>query len=204
MESKAVPVQERSRQTRESILAAALSMYEKKGYHSTTVDEIAAQAGVSTGIAYRYFKNKKDILLNAIAYGAENVGSIAGISTSLPEDIGDVRGHITAVLKAFEDFHEKYRDIHEELEGLQHTDNDVRLLYSKITEEKMKGVAAGLGRLLGNDCHIRERAYAAIGIMEQHCHTCMNSGIHGLDTDVMREMAAEAVLCILKGADNEG
>ena len=102
MESKATPVQARSRQTRENILAAALSMYEKKGYHSTTVDEIAAQAGVSTGIAYRYFKNKKDILLNAIAYGAENVGSIAGISTSLPEDIGDVRGHITAVLKAFE------------------------------------------------------------------------------------------------------
>lgn len=34
----------------------------KKGYHSTTVDEIAAEAGVSTGIACRCFRNEKDLL----------------------------------------------------------------------------------------------------------------------------------------------
>ena len=60
------PVQARSIQTKENLLKAALAMYARKGYHKTTVDEIAAEAGLSTGIAYRYFKNKKDILLSVI------------------------------------------------------------------------------------------------------------------------------------------
>ena len=73
MEITARPIQKRSQETREKLLRAALSMYAEKGYHSTTVDEIAAAAGASTGIAYRYFRNKKDILLSAIGYAAENI-----------------------------------------------------------------------------------------------------------------------------------
>ena len=69
VEKTVQPVQARSQKTRDSILQAALSMYAKKGYHKTTVDEIAAEAGVSTGIAYRYFRNKKDLLLSVISYG---------------------------------------------------------------------------------------------------------------------------------------
>ena len=49
MEKKAKPVQARSQKTKENLLKAALAMYEKKGYHKTTVDDIAAEAGVTIG-----------------------------------------------------------------------------------------------------------------------------------------------------------
>ena len=62
-------VQKRAVETREKLLKSALELYTVKGYHSTTVDEIAKNAGLSTGVAYRYFKNKKDLLLEAISYG---------------------------------------------------------------------------------------------------------------------------------------
>ena len=42
MDKKAKPVQARSQKTRENLLKAALVMYERKGYHKTTVDDIAA------------------------------------------------------------------------------------------------------------------------------------------------------------------
>ena len=90
MEKKAKPVQARSQKTRDNLLKAALAMYEKKGYHKTTVDDIAAEASVSTGIAYRYFRNKKDILLSVISYGAEHIGNIADIEkTVAPDEITD-------------------------------------------------------------------------------------------------------------------
>ena len=202
MDKKAKPVQARSQKTKENLLKAALAMYEKKGYHKTTVDDIAAEAGVSTGIAYRYFGNKKDILLSVISYGAGNIGRIADIENSdVPDEMTDMRQYLDAVLKRFEEFHIKYRDIHEELEGLQHTDEDVRKLYSGITEEKMKNITAKLAAFLNDDTNIREKAYAAMGIMEQHCHMMMNNELYGLNADVMRDIAVNAVLCVLKGAE---
>ena len=126
MDKKAKPIQARSQKTRENLLKAALVMYERKGYHKTTVDDIAAEAGVSTGIAYRYFRNKKDMLLSVISYGADNIEGLADIGDiRIPDSITDVKQYLEAILKAFEKFHSKYRDIHEELEGLQHTDADV-------------------------------------------------------------------------------
>ena len=82
MQNTAKPVQARSQKTKENLLKAALSMYEKKDYHKTTVDDIAAEAGVSTGIAYRYFRNKKDILLSVISYGADNIENIAELGNT--------------------------------------------------------------------------------------------------------------------------
>ena len=204
MEKKAKPVQARSQKTRDNLLKAALAMYEKKGYHKTTVDDIAAEAGVSTGIAYRYFRNKKDILLSVISYGAEHIGHIADIEdTAVPEAVTDIRRYLEAILKAFEKFHSKYREIHEELEGLQHTDADVRKLYSEIAEEKMENMTARLAGFLHDDTNIREKAYAAIGIMEQHCHMMMNNELYGLNADIMRDLAVNAVLSVLKGVKSD-
>ena len=199
MENTAKPVQARSQKTRENLLKAALSMYEKKGYHKTTVDDIAAEAGVSTGIAYRYFRNKKDILLSVISYGAYNIESIAKLENDgIPDEIADIRQYLESVLKSFEAFHKRYHDIHEELEGLQHTDEDVRMLYSEITEEKMKNITSRLSSVLNDNTYIREKAYSAIGIMEQHCHMMMSNELYLLDTDVMRNITINAVLSVLK------
>ena len=45
------------------LLTAAIAMYAKKGYRSTTANEIAAEAGVSTGIAYRYLSLIMSLIL---------------------------------------------------------------------------------------------------------------------------------------------
>lgn len=201
MEKTANPVQTRSQKTKESLMKAALSMYEKKGYHKSTVDDIAAEAGVSTGIAYRYFRNKKDLLLSVISYGVEKVGGITGIGHAAPENPRDMRQYLEAVLNAFEEFHIRFRDIHEELEGLKHTDRDVRMLYSRLEEEKMNGITAKLTTLLNDDANVREKAYLTIGIMEQHCHMMMNNELYGLDAEVMRKMALDAMISILKGTE---
>lgn len=56
-------VQERARVTRETLIRAASSVFWTKGYHDAQTPEIAAVAGVSVGTFYRYFRDKRDILL---------------------------------------------------------------------------------------------------------------------------------------------
>ena len=46
---------------RSQILDAALVVFAQKGLHDTRVSEIAAQAGVSQGTVYWYFKSKEDL-----------------------------------------------------------------------------------------------------------------------------------------------
>ena len=51
---------------REDFLEAALAVFSRSGYHNATVEEIARQAGYSTGSLYNYFKNKQDMFTTLV------------------------------------------------------------------------------------------------------------------------------------------
>ncbi|MFL5663643.1 MAG: TetR/AcrR family transcriptional regulator [Ktedonobacteraceae bacterium] len=48
---------------REEITAAARDLFSRKGFHGTSVPDIARAAGISTGLIYYIFPSKDDILL---------------------------------------------------------------------------------------------------------------------------------------------
>ncbi|HMM55732.1 MAG TPA: TetR/AcrR family transcriptional regulator [Candidatus Desulfobacillus sp.] len=47
---------------RGQILRAAVKLFSRNGYYTTTIQQIAREAGVSTGLIYQYFGDKDDIL----------------------------------------------------------------------------------------------------------------------------------------------
>ncbi|MCB1660881.1 MAG: TetR family transcriptional regulator, partial [Pseudomonadales bacterium] len=47
--------------TRERILAAAMSVFSQKGWQKTSLDEVAAAAGMTKGAIYWHFRNKNDL-----------------------------------------------------------------------------------------------------------------------------------------------
>ena len=187
-------IQERAIKTRERLLAAALELYMVKGYHNTTVDEIAKGAGLSTGIAYRYFKNKKELLLAALSFSFENIKDIAGVSE---EDF--IANDISGILNAFEHIHIEYRAFHEELEGLRHTDKDVRRLYDDFAESAIKAVHERLPEEIKNRPHSLQNLRIAIGLMENHCHYCMHNNPDKKTVKYVRERTVELAGLIIKG-----
>ncbi len=44
------------------IIDAAYSIFYKKGYHNSTMDDIASEVGVSKASLYSYFKSKEELL----------------------------------------------------------------------------------------------------------------------------------------------
>ncbi len=53
--------QQRSQETRKRILDAASQVFARRGYGQATVEEIAAEAGVSNGALYHHFASKEEL-----------------------------------------------------------------------------------------------------------------------------------------------
>lgn len=51
------------------ILQAALEILSKKGYENTTINDIADGARLSRGLLHYYFKDKEDLVAQAMSYG---------------------------------------------------------------------------------------------------------------------------------------
>ncbi|HEV2998885.1 MAG TPA: TetR/AcrR family transcriptional regulator, partial [Solirubrobacteraceae bacterium] len=74
--------------TRERLLAAARGVFASRGFHGASVEEIAAEAGYSTGALYSNFGGKEDLFLalmeheidaysQEIAAGLDELSSVA-------------------------------------------------------------------------------------------------------------------------------
>lgn len=77
-------VEERRRQ----IVRAATKLFSKQGFHRTTIQAVAREAGISTGLIYQYFGDKDDVLFLTLfsvldTYEREIPKSIAGIDEPL-------------------------------------------------------------------------------------------------------------------------
>lgn len=66
---------------RQSILESALRLFGSKGYETTTMRDIAAEAGYSPGLTYRYFTGKEELVMMLYQNLAEELDSYA---SSLP------------------------------------------------------------------------------------------------------------------------
>jgi AcrR family transcriptional regulator len=60
---------------REQILDAARRCFSRNGFHATSMQDVIAEAGLSVGAVYRYFKSKDELRL---AVTETTVGAIAG------------------------------------------------------------------------------------------------------------------------------
>lgn len=50
----------------DSILDAARALFSREGYSATSVDDVAAEAGIGKGTVYLYFKSKEELYLAAL------------------------------------------------------------------------------------------------------------------------------------------
>jgi AcrR family transcriptional regulator len=80
-----------SDQTKEKIVDAAYRTLVRRGYHETSIKDIAAEAAVAPGLAHYYFQTKEDLLVAAIEHGCQpalKAWEAAGLNPTgeLPED----------------------------------------------------------------------------------------------------------------------
>lgn len=66
MKRKRMTQAERREETREQVLAAAAKVFAKRGFHGTSLDAIAEEAGFSRGAVYYNFADKEELFLDLL------------------------------------------------------------------------------------------------------------------------------------------
>lgn len=71
-------------QKREAVLRAAVRMFNGRGFHTTSLDDVAASLGVSKPTIYHYLGNKDQVLLECVTRGVEQLRGAADAARATP------------------------------------------------------------------------------------------------------------------------
>src|SRR4029078_10994253 len=76
---------------RTGILDAALAVFSQRGYHESSIDEIAGEAGVSKALIYEHFASRQELYAELIARNARDLtqrvaGALSGLEVEATAD----------------------------------------------------------------------------------------------------------------------
>jgi AcrR family transcriptional regulator len=168
-----VPIQQRSIDKKNRIIEAGYSLFAENGYFNTNTVDIAKRAGVSTGIVYGYFRDKRDILLEVLDIYIDNVfrpilEMLDGINAPL-----DFDKIIPRVVDSAVETHKQNAAIHEALHSLTPTDKAVNEKFLALEAEMTQKMVARLTSLgyVGTD--LSERVHLTIETIQSYAHECV-------------------------------
>ncbi len=75
------------KERRQQILEAAMNCFSRKGYYSSSMDDIAAELSFSKSLIYYYFKNKRDIFLAILDDWSQKSSNAWKLMVSPDDDI---------------------------------------------------------------------------------------------------------------------
>ena len=191
--------QQRSIDTRNKILAVGMDLLLKKGFHKITTDDIAKAAGLSTGIIYHYFKDKKDILISALEIHADNIFSdvLNVYQTNILELGRNFEDFLRLVFNYFLEYHKKNWEVHEEMESLYHSDPDIALCMDQFWIKAFDMLAEILISKGFSEIHIRDNIRMILNFIECYCHTYMRPVNENLDQDYMLDKTIGIIMELL-------
>ena len=76
--------QEERQAKREACLRAAVRMFNERGFHATSLEDVAASLGISKPTIYHYLGNKDQVLLECVTFGLEQLLEAAESARNAP------------------------------------------------------------------------------------------------------------------------
>ena len=191
------PKQKRSIEKKERIIKAGYELFAEKGYFNTNTAEIAKQAGVSTGIVYGYFHDKRDILLEALDIYVR--AAFLPVLSLLDEfDTLDFSVIIPAVIDRGVQAHRENKAMHNTLHALSAQDEAVAMRFSDLEKEMTTRLSEQLIRLGYPSDLLFEKVHTAMIIVQSFAHEEIYDHHDYIDYAQMRKIVTETLLGIFR------
>lgn len=164
------PKQERSIEKKNKIIEAAYEIFSEVGYYATNTPDIAKKAGVSTGIIYGYFKDKRDILsyvlkiyINKVALPVMDYFTEIDKSYSLRKIISDV---LDMTIK----IHSSNANLHNVLHSLTVTEDDINEDFISLEDHVTQKASEKLIEIGLTDVLLKEKVHIAMNLIQSFAH----------------------------------
>lgn len=188
------PIQKRSIKKKDTIVTKGFELICNKGYYNTNTAEIAKYAGVSTGIIYNYFKDKHDILIEALERFADTVFFPM---ISIPKYESDITTLVNSMINNFIKDHKLSDSAHKELMAMTYLDKDVEY-YFKKREMDMSQTLYDLFKNNGcSEKNLLEKSHIILGLIDNICHECVYHKHEDLNYDTMIDETTKTIVNIL-------
>ena len=199
MSETRMPVQKRSVEKRERIIRNGFELMCNNGYFNTTTSDIAKYVGVSTGIIYQYFNDKKEIFIEGFSkYSDDIMFPILDILKNNTIKLDNMEKLLNEMLNVFIEKHTLLKRAHEEMLALAHLDEDIDKIFLEQEVEATKAVTNVLRENGIGGEGLEERVHIIIGIVENYCHEIVYHKHSILNYDVMKNEVINVICHLLK------
>lgn len=188
MSETRMPTQKRSIEKRNKIIEKGFELMCEKGFYNTNTNEIAEYAGVSTGIIYQYFNDKKEIFIEGVKnYSNAIMYPMLHILETEKIDINNIEELMSTMIEKLIKNHTISKKAHEELVAMEHLDKDV----AKIFKESELLMTTRIVNLLNNNGikieNAPEKIHIIIGIVDNLCHEIVYHKHQELNYELMKK-----------------
>ena len=192
------PIKKTSIEKKKRIIEKGFELMCNKGYHNVSCVDIAKYAGVSTGLIYQYFTDKKDIFLEGVKdYSNKIMFPMINILDNKAFDKNNLRDILSQMIESFINTHTMKKEAHEELMAMSHLDEKVGELFNQ-NELKMTENISNL--LINNDMNIKnveEKVHIIMGLVDNYCHEVVYHHHQKFNYDIMGEEDLDTIFFIL-------
>jgi len=192
------PQQKRSIEKRKKIMDAGYLLFSEQGYFNTNTAEIAKAAGVSTGIVYRYFPDKKAIFLEVMQDFMDIFYENLMTQFSAFKPSTDLRKFFETILQAAISIHTMSSSFFREIESMAHYDNEIAEFFDKIEEDftnKLIELLPSWGIVTSNP---HEKIHFVFTMIESYAHEMLYNKHSCKDYEALKELLIETCIFIAK------
>ena len=188
------PQQERSIEKKNKIIAAGYELFSQVGYYSTNTAEIARHAGVSTGIVYGYFADKRDIMICVLDIYIEKVSApVFDVMRNLsaPVDLAVLAVNIIDIVVKT---HQENERLHNTLHSLAATDEAVNEKFISLEDKLTRDIAAELDKAGIKTNNALEKVHLAMDLIQQFAHEYVFDNHSYIDYDAMKKIVCKMII----------
>lgn len=190
------PVKKSAILKKELITKKGFELICEKGFYNVTTIDIAKDAGVSTGIIYQYFKDKKDILISGLKeYSLSIFYPLIDILERInPNNLEDI---LKEIIDTFIKAHKLKEEAHDNLMAMSYLDKDIAKIFYENEIEMTKRISTILINNGFKKDNIYEKVHLIMGILDNYCHEKVYHKHDILNYDVMEKEVIKLIIKIL-------
>lgn len=192
------PKQDRAKDKKKKIIEAAYDIFSEVGFYNTNTTDIAKKAGVSTGIVYGYFSDKKDILLYVIDIYIEKVSEpfknyVSKITAPL-----DFNNVVTDLLNLTMETHKSNANIHNILHSLAVTDTEINQKFLILEDNITFSISDKLKDLGLCADSLKEKVHVAMNSIQSFAHEYVYDKHDYIDYEKMKSVVIQMVVSLFE------
>ena len=191
------PVKESAIIKKERIIEKGFELMCEKGYHNVNCVDIAKYAGVSTGIIYQYFNDKRDIFIAGIKSYFNSI--MFPMLDEFGENIciSNLEELLNKTINNFVEAHKISYRAHEELMSMSHVDSDIHQIFSEselAITDKVVSIFKKNGFIVPD---MYEKFHIIVGLVDKFCHEVVYHAHDNMNYDVMKREIIDIIMYLL-------